>query len=107
METDIKHVANKFFQMNNGLESYLEYELVNDSTVVFHHTFVPDELRGRGIAKEIIKEGLEWAISENLEIIATCSAHERYSELNTKYHDYVYNYDKLNLGALKGPVELF
>lgn len=107
MVTDIRHEANKFYTVINGLESSLEYELVNKSTVVFHHTFVPDELRGRGIAKEIIKEGLDWAISENLEIIATCSAVERYIELNSTYHDYVHNYEKLDLRISKGPVERY
>lgn len=94
---EIRHDANKFYKVINKLESHLNYELINDTTVVFYHTYVPDELRGRAIAKNLIKEGLDWAISQNLEIIATCSAVQRFIARNTIYRDYINNFDRLYL----------
>ncbi len=85
METTIRHEGNRFIKTVEGLESILEYEMYGDATVVFSHTFVPVELRGRGLATEIIKVGLDWARKENLKVIAACSAVQRYMERNPEY----------------------
>lgn len=107
MVTGIRHEANRFFKEINGIESHLEYQLINDATVVFYHTFVPDEFRGLGIAKELIKQGLDWAISENLEIIVTCSAVQRFIDRNIIYRDYIFNYEKFNASISQGSIELY
>jgi predicted GNAT family acetyltransferase len=74
MNPGIKHEGNRFIKVINGYESHLEYETINDEAAVFYHTYVPEALRGQGHAMDIIREGLDWAISQNLKIIPTCSA---------------------------------
>lgn len=88
MKAEVLHERNKFYKVVDGLESHMDYEMHEPSTVVFYHTYVPEELRGKGLAKEIIKEGLDWAISEKLEIIPACSAVRRFIDLNSEYKDY-------------------
>jgi predicted GNAT family acetyltransferase len=89
MNSEVLHEQNKFYKVVDGLESHMDYEMHAPSTVVFYHTFVPEELRGRGLAREIIKEGLDWAMSEHLEIIPACSAVRSFMERYDHYKDYL------------------
>ena len=86
--TEVKHSQNRFYIVTNGLESHMDYEIHEPSTVVFYHTYVPEELRGKGLAKEMIREGLDWAMSEHLEIIPACSAVRRFIDMNDTYKAY-------------------
>lgn len=59
-----------------GAEARLEYRLFQRqgrSAVDFYHTFVPPELRGRGIAGVLTDAALIWAKSQQLQIHASCS----------------------------------
>jgi uncharacterized protein len=49
-----------------------EYEQ-RDREIVFTHTYVPSELRGRGIAEKLVRTALEYARAENLRVIPQCS----------------------------------
>ncbi len=86
--TEVKHIQNRFYIVTNGMESHMDYEIHEPSTVVFYHTYVPEELRGKGLAKEMIREGLDWAMSEHLEIIPACSAVRRFIDMNDNYKAY-------------------
>ena len=77
----------KFYVVAEGKESHLEYNKT-ENVLNFYHTYVPDELRGRGIAAEIVKTGLSFAKENDLKIIPSCSyvaayiqGHKEYSEL--------------------------
>lgn len=41
--------------------------------VVLHHTEVPRELQGQGVAAELVQVVLEWARTEGLRVRPTCS----------------------------------
>jgi len=88
MKTEILHKQNRFYIIIDGLESHMDYEMHAPLTVVSYHTFVPEELRGKGIAKKLIKEGLDWAMSEHMEIIPECSAVSRFIDLHSDYKAY-------------------
>ncbi|QLE83709.1 MULTISPECIES: GNAT family N-acetyltransferase [Shewanella] len=53
-------------------QARLQYE-VNGQNINFHHTFVPDSMRGQGVAQQLVERGLEWANSQNYVISASCS----------------------------------
>ena len=42
-------------------------------TLDLRSTFVPEALRGRGIAGQIVRHALDYARSEGLKVIPTCS----------------------------------
>lgn len=67
-----------------------EYRL-EGRTLDLHHTFVPDSLRGRGIAAILAKEALDYAKAQGLRVIPTCSyiatyiaRHREYAPLLTR-----------------------
>ncbi len=42
-------------------------------TIDMHHTFVPNELRGKGVAAVLAKEALSYAKEQQLKVIPSCS----------------------------------
>lgn len=64
--------------MNEG-EAVLNYRLSDyqpttgkPTRIDFTHTWVPPELRGKGLAEKLVREGLQWARVEGLAIQASC-----------------------------------
>lgn len=72
---DVKHdpTAGRFYVEIDGSIASLDYVRVDDRTLDLRSTFVPEALRGRGIAGEIVKFALEHARREGLRVIPTCS----------------------------------
>lgn len=65
-----------FTVTTDGKESILQYRLLADDSekpgVDFTRTYVPDELRGQGIAEALVRQGLKWARAQDLQIQASC-----------------------------------
>jgi uncharacterized protein len=53
-------------------EALLEYRLLPDHGIEFSRTFVPEELRGKGIAEKLVRSGLAWAREQEYVIQASC-----------------------------------
>lgn len=53
-------------------EALLEYTLLANNGINFHRTFVPETMRGQGIAETLVKTGLTWAQQQNFRIEASC-----------------------------------
>ena len=62
----------RFSAVVDGLESYLDYDVVDGDTVDYAHTWTPLEQRGRGIASEIVRFALEWARAHGKRVIPSC-----------------------------------
>lgn len=71
---EVKHNATekRFEATVDGHLCVAEYTL-GDGEIVFTHTFVPPELRGRGIAEQLVRPALEHAKKEGLRVIPACS----------------------------------
>ncbi|MCL2912646.1 N-acetyltransferase [Shewanella corallii] len=52
-------------------QAELDYRL-NGHDVDFCRTFVPPELRGKGVAEKLVRAGLTWAKAQQLNISASC-----------------------------------
>ncbi|WP_163938444.1 GNAT family N-acetyltransferase [Paraferrimonas sp. SM1919] len=60
------------FSIGNGAdEAVLQYKL-EDNKVNFTRTYVPESLRGQGVAKQLVDAGLAWAKAQQLLISADC-----------------------------------
>jgi predicted GNAT family acetyltransferase len=77
---DVRHdpERRRFSAVVDGRESYLDYAVVDADTVDFAHTYSPTELRGRGIATEIVRFALEWADARGKRVIPSCSFVQAY-----------------------------
>jgi predicted GNAT family acetyltransferase len=73
-QTEVKHLAaeHKFVTLIDGEQAHLEYHISGD-TVNFTSTLVPPALRGKGLAERLVRHGLAWAKTQNLQIQASCS----------------------------------
>ncbi|EIK52529.1 acetyltransferase [Stutzerimonas stutzeri TS44] len=69
------------FEVNvEGHCAYLAYMDLGKQTLDIYRTFVPDALRGRGIAAVLARHALEFAEQEGYSVIPSCSYVERYIE---------------------------
>ncbi len=60
----------------------LDYRLDADGALVITHTFVPEEQRGRGLARHLMEAVIGYAEAEKLQIRATCSyAHKHLQKM--------------------------
>lgn len=55
-----------------GLLSVVDYQRTAGQ-LELTHTYVPAELRGRGIAEKLVRAALEFARSEKLRVLPACS----------------------------------
>ncbi len=62
----------RFVSVLEGQESVLEYRLLPDHVIDFTRTFVPESLRGQGIAEKLVRTGISWARAQDFEMTASC-----------------------------------
>ncbi|WP_295461686.1 GNAT family N-acetyltransferase [uncultured Pseudomonas sp.] len=73
--------ANHQFHLSvDGQRAYLAYMDLGKQTMDFYRTFVPDALRGRGLAARLTEHALNYAESRGYSVIPSCSYVEHYLE---------------------------
>jgi predicted GNAT family acetyltransferase len=78
----------KFYVIIDNLESHLEYIRMDDVLNLIH-TYVPIELRGKGIAAKLVEAALAYVKENNLKIIPSCSYVANYIERHKEYEKFV------------------
>ncbi len=85
-------IENNSFKLDiKGVLSELVYN-IEGSNIYITKTYVPNQLRGRGIAKDLVLKVVEYARERNLKIIPVCSYaltffqkyHEKYLDVLSK-----------------------
>ena len=89
MKREVIHENNRFIKTVDGLNCELEYLIPEEGFINFFHTYVPEPLRGKGLAMEIIKEGLDFAIDKKYKIIPSCSAVRSFIRRHPEYQQYI------------------
>lgn len=76
-------------QFERTVDGHLAFTVYREQPgeIEFVRTFVPEELRGQGIAGELIQAGLAYAEANNLKIRPTCKAFEAYVRKHPETHD--------------------
>ena len=74
MEFQIRHEERdrRFVATADGLEGYLRYRPAGSDTLDLVSTFVPPELRGRGMGESLVKAALDHARERGYDVIPTC-----------------------------------
>lgn len=71
----IQHDApnQEFTTVRGGYRAELAYERPAQSVIDFTHTFVEEELRGKGVADELARAALDYARHEHLKVKTSCT----------------------------------
>ena len=85
---NVRHdvAARRFEIVVEGHRSVLDY-VVEGERVVFTHTFVPPELRGRGLAEKLVRPALAWARTEKRSVVPACSYVAAFIERHDEFKD--------------------
>jgi uncharacterized protein len=89
MDLEVKHdePGRKYFAVVDGKESVCDYGPAGDKTLVFSHTYVPPELRGRGIAEELVRQALDDVRQRGYKVIPSCWYVRVYIDRHSQYQD--------------------
>lgn len=71
---EIRHDPDRgrFTAAVDGREATLSYRRVDDRTLDYTSTFVPPELRGRGVGARLVLHALDYAREHDQKVIPTC-----------------------------------
>jgi uncharacterized protein len=87
MDLEVHHdeKAGKYYAVVDGKESVCEYGSSGDRILNFWHTYTPPELRGRGIADELVRQALDDVQARGYKVIPSCWFVRVYIERHDKY----------------------
>ena len=72
--SDVIHVPEaRRFEIRSGNAVAVAEYVRGEGTLVFTHTYVPPELRGRGLAERVVRVALDYARAERLRVVPSCS----------------------------------
>lgn len=81
----VHNEARSRFELDIGGQlAHADYRRRGD-TLVFHHTFVPHALRGRGHAARVVRAGLEYARDAGLRVDPRCAYVARYIDRHRQF----------------------
>ena len=89
-EPAVQHNAagHRYEAMVDGHLSVCEYKL-RDGRMIFTHTVVPPELRGRGIAEKLVRAALADARTNGRKVEPQCSYVAKFIERHKEFQDLV------------------
>jgi hypothetical protein len=67
-----KKTMSRFEITEDGQTAWLEFELDGAGWMTIWHTEVPEALRGRGLATELVKSAFEYAKANELRVDVIC-----------------------------------
>jgi predicted GNAT family acetyltransferase len=86
IELKIEKENERFVTFVEGSEAYVEY-ILQDDKINFTHTYTPPALRGKGIARNVVKFAFEYARQNDLKVIPTCPYIRFFLEKNEEYKE--------------------
>jgi predicted GNAT family acetyltransferase len=85
----IEHARGRGFSLETeGHRGVLDYTLEGDRMRITH-TLVPDALRGRGIAGQLVRAAFDQARSEGWQVVAQCEYAAAWVERHPEYAELV------------------
>jgi predicted GNAT family acetyltransferase len=78
----------RFVVKDDGKEVYVEFEM-KDGTMDLDHTYTHPDLRGRGLAAQVVRAALQYARENNYKVIPTCSYVRSFISKNDEYKELV------------------
>ncbi|MEH6565378.1 MAG: GNAT family N-acetyltransferase [Halopseudomonas sp.] len=82
MNATVQHdpEGKQFYVVVEGSRAYLAYMDLGKQTLDIYRTFVPDALRGKGLAAQLTEHALRFAEEKGYTVIPSCSYVEWYMD---------------------------
>jgi len=91
MSETIQHVADdqQFICTHENTRAVLRYEEADSKILVYSSTFVPPEIRHRGVGSRLVRYALDYARDAGLTIRPSCWFVAEFIERHQEYRDLV------------------
>lgn len=76
----------KFYAVVDGQEAVIEYAKMGD-TYNLAHTFVPEQLRGRGIAEDLVRGALDQIREKGAKFLPSCPYIQTFLKKHPEYRE--------------------
>jgi predicted GNAT family acetyltransferase len=90
MSNPTQVTRSRFEISQDGLTSYLEFETDAQGWLTLWHTDVPETLRGRGIALELVTTAFQYAQDHNLKVDVLCPVAHHIVETHPEFQPLVH-----------------
>ncbi len=89
---EIKHQDNAhngifFIELNGEIIARMTYLWDGDKKIIIEHTIVDESLKGQGVGKKLVLEGVAFARNKGLKIHPVCSFAKKVLENNPEFLD--------------------
>jgi len=64
--------AHQFVVTLDGRQGSILYLPLNDNTVDFQSTYIPVDMRQRGLGSQLVRYALRWAREHHLKVVPSC-----------------------------------
>ncbi|MFY9820662.1 MAG: GNAT family N-acetyltransferase [Thermoanaerobaculia bacterium] len=78
--------AKKFYAIVDGHEAHILYERTGD-VYDLQHTFVPEELRGHGVAEQLVQAVLDQIKAQGAKFFPTCPFVQAFLKRHPEYRE--------------------
>lgn len=88
MSTDVRHneAEQRYEIAIDGKVAVADYEIDGDRQI-FTHTYVPPELRGKGLAEQLVRAALNDARAAKRKVVPACSYVDTFMQRNREFAD--------------------
>ena len=89
MAANVQHSAEdqEFTIEQDYYSAELAYSKPQTGVIDFTHTYVDEALRGKGLAEELGRAGLEYARAEKLKVRTSCEFMQGFVQRNAQYQE--------------------
>jgi hypothetical protein len=88
MNQDIQHEpGRRYYIPLSGEAAEATYSEGEDGTRSFNHTYVPDAMRGQGIAERLVRYALDDTIRSGHGFVAACPYVKKFVEKHPEYQE--------------------